>query len=50
MWKEQTKLQTERELFLEQNMDFEKEKQKFMEAVCRLDREVNTTIFLFKSE
>ena len=29
------------DLFLDQRKDFEKEKQQFMEAVCRLDREVH---------
>ena len=40
VWKEQSKLKVERDLFLDQRRDFEKEKQQFMEAVCRLDREV----------
>lgn len=41
MWREQSKLETERQVFLEQKRIFEKEKQKYMEAVCKLDREVN---------
>lgn len=40
VWKEQSKLKVERDLFLDQRRNFEKEKQQFMEAVCRLDREV----------
>lgn len=41
MWREKSKLKTEMDLFLDQRKDFEKEKQQFMEAVCRLDREVH---------
>ena len=40
VWREQSKLKAERDLFLDQRKDFEKEKQQFMEAVYRLDREV----------
>lgn len=48
MWREQSKLKTEMDLFVDQRKDFEKEKQQFMEAVCRLDREVQ--IFFYKLE
>ena len=48
VWKEQSKLRTEVELFLAQKKDFEKEKQQFMEAVCRLDREVNLRNLCFQ--
>ena len=44
MWREQSKLKTEMDLFLDQRKDFEKEKQQFMEAVCRLDREVHVKL------
>lgn len=43
VWREQSKLQSERELFVEQKRDFENDKQKFMEAVRR---EVQYTLII----
>ena len=43
IWRERSKLDSETQFFLKQKKEFEEEKQKFMEAVHTLDREVSNS-------
>lgn len=40
LWQEKNRLGEEQQLFIQQKENFERERHKFMEAVCQLDREV----------